>query len=193
MQGAIICSQATLLFVLKREKMEREEKKGKETEETNGPISFLKRSFSSSFIKSRRRILFDWLITRSIHHRQMYSQQSDTAILDNLLRMTKRSLLPWLIFDLFNIRKLIFNLKQMYQVPSQHLDRFCTLKSFLMPSAYDFFSTLLSHCLCRSCSSVRFALFKKLCVFCWYLSLLSPLSMGIKMSSGVSQPFLIHF
>lgn len=89
-------------------------KKGKETKETNGPISFLKRCFSSSFIKSRRRILFDWLITRSIHHRPMYPHQSDTAILDNLLRMTKRSLFPRLIFDLFNIRKLIFYLKQMY-------------------------------------------------------------------------------
>lgn len=113
MQGAIICSQATLLFVLKIEKW-RGKGEREETKETNGPISFLKRCFSSSFIKSRRRILFDWLITRSIHHWPMYPHQSDVAILDNLLRMTKRSLLLWLIFDLFNIRKLIFSPKQTY-------------------------------------------------------------------------------
>lgn len=110
------------------------EEKRKRTKETNGPIFFLKRCFSSSFIKSRRRIPFDWLITRSIHHWPTYPLQFDTAILDNLLRMTKRSLLPWLLFDLFNIRKLIFYLKQMYQVLSHHLDEFCTLKSLLMPS-----------------------------------------------------------
>lgn len=138
MQGAIICSQATLLFVLKREKWTGGGGGGGEGErrrpkKTNGPISFLKRCFSSSFIKSRRRILFDRLITRSIHHWQMYPHQSDTAILDNLLRMTKRSLFPWLIFDLFNIRKLNFYLKQMYQVLSQHLDGFYSQKSFLMP------------------------------------------------------------
>lgn len=106
MQGAIICSQATLLFVLKRE--EWRGRKKEETNETNGPIFLLKHCFSSSFIKSRRRILFDWLITRSIHHWPAYPHRFDTAILDNLLRMTKRSLLPWLLFDLFNIRKLIF-------------------------------------------------------------------------------------
>lgn len=126
-------------------------KKRKETKETNGPIFFLKHCFSTSFIKSRRRILFDWLITRSIHHWPAYPHQFDTAILDNLLRMTKRSLLPWLLFDLFNIRKLIFYLKQTNQVLSQHLDEFCTLKSSLMPSLYDFYrSTLKSLSFCLS-------------------------------------------
>lgn len=96
-----------------KKEMETEGEK-KEKRETNGPISFLKRCFSSSFIKRRRGILFDWLITRGIHHWPTYPHQFDTAILDNLLRMTKRSLLPWLLTDLFNIRKLIFNLKQMY-------------------------------------------------------------------------------
>lgn len=96
-----------------KKEMENEGEK-REKRETNGPISFLKRCLSSSFIKRRRRILFDWLITRGIHHWPTYPHQFDTAILDNLLRMTKRSLLPWLLSDLFSIRKLIFNLKQMY-------------------------------------------------------------------------------
>lgn len=43
-------------------------KGGKEKKETNGPISLLKRRFSGSFIKRRRRIPSDWLRTRGIHH-----------------------------------------------------------------------------------------------------------------------------
>lgn len=183
----------------KRE-MEREGKKGKETKETNGPISFLKRCFSSSFIKSRRRILFDWLITRSIHHWPTYPQQFDTAILDNLLRMTKRSLLPWLLFDLFNIRKLIFNLKQMYQVLSQHLDEFCTLRSFLMPSLCDSYSpTLQSPSFFVQWSDLLYVSNRESgCVCVFFLSfslppcLLSPLSMCIVLwcQPAISDPFL---
>lgn len=57
-----------------------------ERRETNGPISFLKRCFSGPFIKKwGRGILFDWLITRGIHHRPAHRHQFDTAILDNLL------------------------------------------------------------------------------------------------------------
>lgn len=213
MQGAIICSQATLLFVLKREKW-RGRKKKEETKETNGPISFLKRCFSSSFIKSRGRILFDWLITRSIHHWPTYPHQFDTAILDNLLRMTKRSLLPWLLFDLFNIRKLIFNLKQMYQILSQHLDEFCTLKSSLMPSFCDSYSptlqsvsvslSLFNGQICLMCQaeelSLSLARSRSLSVrfFCLFVSfslppcLLSPLSMCVVLwcQPTISDPFL---
>lgn len=44
---------------------------------------------------------------------QHITLQFDAAILDNLLRTAERSLLPWILSDLLNIRKLIFNLKQM--------------------------------------------------------------------------------
>lgn len=63
-----------------------EEEEEEEGRETNGPISFLKRRFSSPFIKREGRgILFDWLITRGIHHRPAPRRQFHAAILDNLL------------------------------------------------------------------------------------------------------------
>lgn len=209
MQGAIICSQDTLLFVLKRKKWRVRKKKKKERspKETNGPISFLKRCFSSSFIKSRRGILFDWLITRSIHHRPTYAHRFDTAILDNLLRMTKRSLLPWLLFDLFNIRKLIFNLKQMYQVLSLRRDGFCTLKSSLMPSFCDSSTSLQSLSpsplfngqMCLVCEAeglivclCRFFLCLCLCLLFFPSAALSPLSVCVVLwcQPTISDPFL---
>lgn len=67
-----------VVYSEKRNGQEGKEKKEKETKETNGPISFLKRCFSSSFIKHRRRILFDWLITRSIHHWLAFLHRFDT-------------------------------------------------------------------------------------------------------------------
>lgn len=85
----------------------------------------------------------------------MYPQQSDTAILDNLLRMTKRSSFPWLIFDLFNIRKLIFYVEQIYYVLSQRLDGFGALK--ILPN-------VLLLCLLQCC----------LTIFCFFFSLSSP-------------------
>lgn len=79
----------------KREKGEGGREKKNTSGETNGPISLVKHRFSSSFIKCRRRILFDWLITKSIHHCLTLPHQFDSAILDNLLKMTRRSSLRW--------------------------------------------------------------------------------------------------
>lgn len=112
MQAAIICSQATPAFVLKRE--ENGEERGKGKKETNEPISLLKRHFFGSFIKRGEEFfLIGWLPETFITG-QHVPLRFDTAILDNLLRTATRSLLPWILSDLFNIRKLIFNLKQMY-------------------------------------------------------------------------------
>lgn len=98
MQGAIICSQAAPLFVLRRKKWRRERggATGEEEEaavrgrgrERNKWTHLLPKALLLRPIYQKgggRGILFDWLITRGIHHRPAHRHQFDAAILDNLL------------------------------------------------------------------------------------------------------------